>query len=105
MRLSLWRVAAGFGRHIRPTAVAIAVALAAWPTAVLASPPRPQWNPGPPYAPLAPHSSEMNSISDLFWIMLIISGIIFIGVTGAVLVSFVKFSSKPGQPEPKQVFG
>jgi cytochrome c oxidase subunit 2 len=47
----------------------------------------------------------MNSISDLFWIMLIISGIIFIGVTGAVIISFVKFSSKPGQPEPKQVFG
>jgi cytochrome c oxidase subunit 2 len=85
--------------------VVVAAVLAAWPTAALASPPRPNWNPGPPYAPLAPHSSEMNSISDLFWIMLIISGIIFIGVTAAVIISFVRFSAKPGAPEPKQVFG
>jgi cytochrome c oxidase subunit 2 len=47
----------------------------------------------------------MNQISDLFWVMLVISGVIFLGVTAAVVVSFVRFSSKSGSPEPRQVFG
>lgn len=94
MRLSLRKVLA-----------ALATLGALWPSIVLANPPRPEWNPGPPYAPLAPHSAEMRSISDLFWIMLIISGIIFIGVTGAIIISVFKFSSKPGGAEPRQIFG
>lgn len=71
----------------------------------MAKTPRPGWHPGPPWAPLAPHSGEVNEISNLFWIMLILSGIIFIGVCGVLIYNIVHFSGKDGDPEPKQVFG
>src|SRR5436305_4870490 len=67
--------------------------------------PRPSWKPGPPWAPLAPHSAEVNQISTLFWIMLILSGIIFIGVCFVLVYNIVNFTGKEGDPEPKQVFG
>lgn len=78
---------------------------ALWPAIALASTPRPPWHPGPPWAPLAPHSGEMRQISDLFWVMLVLSGIILAGVTGALITSAVRFSARPGSPEPTQVFG
>lgn len=81
-----------------------AVLLAAQPAAALAVP-RPNWNPGPPWAPLAPASTEMHTISNLFWIMLVLSAIIFIGVTAAIMISIFRFRARPGQAEPEQVFG
>lgn len=66
---------------------------------------RPYWHPGPPWAPVAPHSSEMNLISNLFWVVLALSAIVFIGVTGAILYSVARFSAKPGTPDPPQVAG
>lgn len=84
--------------------VSFTVALA-WPATALANPPRPSWSPGPPWAPLAPASGEMSEISNLFWIMLALSAIVFAIVAGAVILSIVRFSAKPGASEPEQVFG
>lgn len=75
-----------------------------WPSVAFATP-RPSWHPGPMYAPLAPHSGEVNEISNLFWIMLVLSGIIFVGVTAALILSAVRYTGKAGDPDPPQVFG
>lgn len=79
--------------------------LALWPDAALAAPPRPSWNPGPPWAPVAPKSGEMRMISDLFWIMLGLSAIIFIGVAGVLLYSVFNFRANPDAPTPPQIYG
>lgn len=96
-------------RYVRlPALCAALIGLAAgiWPAVAFALP-RPPWNPGPPWAPLAPRSPEMNNISDLFWAMLILSALIFIGVTGVVLYSIFNFSEKPGEEDapPPQIYG
>lgn len=44
-------------------------------------------------------------ISNLFWIMLAISALVFIGVAGAILLSIFRFSARPAAPEPRQVAG
>lgn len=75
------------------------------PAATLAATTRPSWSPGPPWAPLAPASGEMSEISNLFWIMLVISGIVFAVVCFALIYSIINFSGKEGDPDPKQVFG
>src|SRR5919202_751227 len=85
-------------------AVAVALALL-WPDSVFASTPRPSWNPGPPWAPVDPKSGEMKMISDLFWIMLALSAIIFIGVTGVLLYSAVHFRADPDAALPPQIYG
>jgi cytochrome c oxidase subunit 2 len=75
------------------------------PVAALANPSRPKWNPGPPWAPLAPASGEMSEISNLFWVMLVLSGLVFAGVVAALVYSAVKYSGKDSDPDPPQVFG
>ena len=76
------------------------------PVTVFAKTNRPNWNPGPPWAPLAPGSGEMLEISNLFWIMLVISGIVFAIVSGVLITSAVRYSARRGQEgEPRQVFG
>lgn len=76
------------------------------PVTVLAKTNRPKWHPGPPWAPLAPGSGEMLEISNLFWIMLIISGVVFAIVSAALIISVVRYSSRPDQEgEPRQIFG
>lgn len=79
--------------------------LALVPGAAFADTPRPAWHPGPPWAPLAPASGEVSEISNLFWIMLVLSGVIFAGVCFVLVYNIVHFSGKDGDPEPKQVFG
>src|SRR5579884_1420360 len=81
--------------------------LALAPSLALAAgnPPRPDWNPGAPWAPLTPASPEMLEISNLFWVMLVLSAIVFVIVAGAIGFSVFRFTAKPGQPEPTQVFG
>lgn len=95
-------------RFIAPPWVALPLAallLGLWPALAMANPPRPDWNPGPPWAPLAPHSGEVHEISNLFWIMLILSGIILAGVVAVLVICIVRFSQKEGREEPTQVFG
>ncbi|HEX8918195.1 MAG TPA: cytochrome c oxidase subunit II, partial [Chloroflexota bacterium] len=91
-------------RSVRALSIVGGAALAAWPATALATP-RPNWHPVTPWAPLNPASSEMRHISDLFWVMLGISGIVFIGVCAALVISIVRFSAKPNSPEPAQIFG
>src|SRR5436309_9640454 len=67
------------------------------PVTVLAKTNRPKWHPGPPWAPLAPGSGEMLEISNLFWIMLVISGIVFAIFSGVLIASAVRYSARPGQ--------
>ena len=86
------------------TGVGLAIGAATQPSLALAVP-RPDWNPGPPWAPLLPHSGEMNLISNLFWEVFILSAIIFIIVLGGVLISVFRFTAKPDTPEPPQVAG
>jgi cytochrome c oxidase subunit 2 len=79
--------------------------LGALPSRVFAVP-RPNWNPGPPWAPVTPHSSEMLQISDLFWVTLVLSAIIFFGVCFVIAYSVFNFSAKPGEEgEPRQIYG
>ncbi len=94
-------------RHVRLAAWGLSgLVLAGGPAIAFANPPRPNWNPGPPWAPLTPHSSEMLQISDLFWIMLALSAIIFVGVTFVLLYSIFHFSSKPGDDgDAVQIYG
>jgi cytochrome c oxidase subunit 2 len=48
----------------------------------------------------------MLQISNLFWIMLVLSGIVFAIVSGVLIASAVRYSARPGQEgEPKQIFG
>jgi cytochrome c oxidase subunit II len=82
-----------------------ALLAAAWPAIALANPPRPNWNPGPPWGPLDPHSSEMLEISNLFWIMLVLSAIVFVIVTGFLILNIVRFTAKPGQEVGQQIYG
>lgn len=98
-RLWTYRRPAGF------LALAIAAVLLAVQPDVALAIPRPNWNPGAPWAPLTPASHEMRQISDLFWVMLVLSAIIFIGVAGMIVISIVRFTARPDQSEPSQVFG
>lgn len=118
MPLSLWtprrrthhtgkppRTPRSVARTLRSALLGAGLLAAIWPGLALANPARPPWQPGPPWAPLAPMSGEVNEISNLFWIILVLSGIIFFGVVAAVVVSIMRFSHKEGAPEPTQVFG
>jgi cytochrome c oxidase subunit 2 len=85
--------------------VAVAALVALWPHSALAATPRPNWNPGPPWAPVDPKSPEMHMISDLFWIMLAISAVVFFVVFGALLYSIFKFRGGPDAEPPSQIYG
>ncbi len=64
---------------------------------------------GPSAAPLAPlHGASRFAldISNLFWIILAESGVVFFLVILALAINIVRFSHKPGQDdEPKQIYG
>jgi cytochrome c oxidase subunit II len=91
----------------RLVSVLTAASLAMWPAIALASISRPNWHPGgSPFSPITnPGSGEAQSISNLFWIILGLSGIIFAGIVVAIILCIVKFSAKPDSPIPRQVFG
>jgi cytochrome c oxidase subunit 2 len=93
---------------LRSAAIAMALGAAIWPSLALANPPRPSWDPGDPYTPVTqPHSTEVLEISHLFWVILILGGIILIGIIAAIAISVVRFSHHEGDEEiePPQVFG
>ncbi len=43
--------------------------------------------------------------SNLFWVILIISTVVFVLVIGALLYSIIRFRARPGMPEPRQTHG
>lgn len=91
-------------RVVVPAAV-LAAGAGLWPSGAFALP-RPSWNPGPPWAPVDPKAAEMHMISNLFWIMLVLSAIIFIGVTGVLIYIIMRNSARPGDTEPpRQIYG
>jgi len=49
--------------------------------------------------PIAAHEST------LFWVILIISIIVFVGVEGALVFSIIRFRERPGTPNPRQLHG
>ena len=78
---------------------------ALWPLLASGNPPRPNWHPVAPWAPLLPASGEMHEISNLFWVVLALSGVIFVLVTGFLITNIVRFTARPDSPEPPQVYG
>ena len=57
-------------------------------------------------APLQGASSQTLDISNLFWAILVLSGIVFIPVMAALIVNIVRFTHHPGDDEePKQIYG
>jgi len=79
-----------------------AASAAGWPPNI--TPPA-SWNPGPPFAPLQPHSHEMNQIRILFWVVFALGAVVLAFVGGFMFVNVTRFSAKfPGE-EPNQVFG
>jgi cytochrome c oxidase subunit 2 len=82
-----------------------ALGSAVWPSIALAVG-RPQWHPGGPFSPITtPASDETRSISNLFWAVLGLSGLIFAFVCTLLIVAVVKYSAKSDSPEPRQIFG
>ena len=62
--------------------------------------------PAPSLAPVQGASATALDISNLFWIILGLSVLVFIPVMGALIISIVRFSHRPGDDEePKQVYG
>jgi cytochrome c oxidase subunit II len=43
--------------------------------------------------------------SDLFWIILVVATIIFVGVTGVLVYSILRFRERPDMPQPRQIHG
>jgi cytochrome c oxidase subunit 2 len=52
-----------------------------------------------------PSSPEAQSIVNLFVLTLFIAAVIFILVAGLVLIASFRFRSRPGEDEPRQIFG
>ncbi len=55
--------------------------------------------------PFIPDSIQAKSIADLFTTTLIIGGVIFALVLVLVVVAMLRYRERPGQPEPRPVFG
>lgn len=102
---SLWRAVIRKPRvTLFVSGILSAVGCAAVPAAAFAAN-NPYWNPGPPWAPLVPKSGEMLEISDLFWIVLVLSAIIFLFVAVFMIHNITRYTGKDGDPDPPQVFG
>jgi cytochrome c oxidase subunit 2 len=56
-------------------------------------------------SPFNPSSPQASSITNLFYVALVISALIFIIVTGSLIYIMVRYRSRPGDGEPKQVLG
>lgn len=106
MSFPQWKTVRRFGPRGSVAALAALGAILLTPAVVLAKANRPHWHPGPAWAPLAPGSGEMLEISNLFWVTLVLSGIVFALVSGILITSAVRYSARPGEVgEPRQVFG
>jgi cytochrome c oxidase subunit 2 len=56
-------------------------------------------------SPLAPMSPQAQTLADVFYLVLIISAVIFAVVIGLVLYIAVRYRSRPGSAEPPPNFG
>ncbi|GAC1323812.1 MAG: cytochrome c oxidase subunit II [Chloroflexota bacterium] len=65
----------------------------------------PDWNPGAPWAPLGPQSPEMSLISNLFWVVFVLAMIVLAFVVALLAISYFRYTAKPGDGEPPQVYG
>ncbi|HLZ23191.1 MAG TPA: cytochrome c oxidase subunit II [Ktedonobacterales bacterium] len=54
---------------------------------------------------LLPQSNAANAESNLFWFILIVATVIFVGVTSVLLYSVVRFRARPNGPEARQTHG
>jgi cytochrome c oxidase subunit 2 len=54
---------------------------------------------------LAPVSPQAQTLTDVFYLLLIISAVIFAVVAGLVLYMGVRYRSRPGRAEPRPTFG
>jgi cytochrome c oxidase subunit 2 len=60
--------------------------------------------PSPPNT-LNPAGPVADREAGLFWFILIVATIVFVGVTGVLLYSIVRFRERPGMPAPRQTHG
>lgn len=54
---------------------------------------------------LDPQGPIAKTESDLFWVILVISTAVFVIVMSALIYSIIRFRSRPGAPEPRQLHG
>ena len=72
------------GRLLGPM---LAIAIATWPELALA-------DPRSPFSPITPQAT---TIANLFWFILGIAGVIFVGVEGAIIYATVAYRERPGR--------
>ncbi|MCL4465867.1 MAG: cytochrome c oxidase subunit II [Chloroflexi bacterium] len=54
---------------------------------------------------LSPASKGARDIAGLFWMVMAVAAVIFVGVEGLLIYSLFRFRHRPGQTEPRQVHG
>ena len=77
-------------------------AASGWPPPVQ---PTPNWNPGPPWAPVDPKGPEMHLISNLFWIVFALGMVVMAFVVAFLVINTVRYTARPDTPDPPQLFG
>jgi cytochrome c oxidase subunit 2 len=58
-----------------------------------------------PTSPFDPASPQARAVSDLFWIIIAISALIFLLVEGLLLYMIFRFRGREGEPDPRPIFG
>jgi cytochrome c oxidase subunit 2 len=56
-------------------------------------------------SPFSPHSAQTHSIAAVFFLVLVIAGVIFLVVAAGVIYSSVRYRSRGATAEPRQIFG
>lgn len=55
--------------------------------------------------PVSAQTPQARSISLLFWLVMAVAGVILFGVLGVLVYIIIRFRSRPGQAEPRPVYG
>ena len=82
-------------RHSAWAVVWLVLALGLDPAPVLAQ------QPGGPFTPASP---QARAISDLFVLVLILAGVVFVIVEGLLIYVLLRFRARSGDPEPRAIF-
>jgi len=92
----IWRkLARGLGRFTLPAASAAMAIIVVVPTAAWAA----------PFWPVSPASPQARSQVTLFWIVIAIAFVFLFVVLGVLVYVMLRFRARPGQPEPRQIYG